>query len=128
MSADARHPKFDWAAACPAERDLWVARFVTGREGPPPSYTTSPSAEYELLVTIRETWSPDDVSAFADALWQIYESRHAAALSEQDGPLLFLDTLPVLHHRTGDYSYAAYLTRSGPSRPSEETSNGSDPD
>ena len=121
MSGEVIDPEFDWHAASHAGRDGWVARFVTGRDGAPPNYTTSPTAEYELLVMIRETWPPDEVSAFADVLWQTYEARHTAALAGMDDPLFFLDTLPVLHHQTGDYAYAAYLTRTGRPRTAGET-------
>jgi hypothetical protein len=105
-------PAFDWDAATPRERDGWVARFVTGQDGPPAPYTTCPSAEYELLQFVRETWPPDDVSAFSDELWRIYEARHhRLAAADADGPpeLLFLDTLPIRHHQTGDYARAAFL-------------------
>ena len=98
---------FDWASACPEQRDAWAARFVTG-QAEVPAFSTDPRADHDLLRHVRETWRVGDLADFAESLWSIYRDRsrrEPECIREIGGH----DALHVCYHRTGDYAQAAYL-------------------
>ena len=81
-----------WEDLAPHERDALVAEHVMGV---PSAYSTDPSADYEVLRRVRETWDKHAKWSFREALWRIWTDREDIAHTA------------VLLYQPGDYSIAA---------------------
>lgn len=100
--------EFHWETASPSERDLWLAQHVTGLL-PPMPVTTCANAEFAFLEQVRQRWDENRLLELSETLWDLYLQRREEIGETSSG---LFDALHVLHHRPGDYAYAAFLVRS----------------